>query len=259
MTIEQERRGDVLIVTLDRVEAGNRLDADTIDALTEIYETAKPLAGGPHVIVLAANGPDFSLGRQRPAEQSADPLAITAEFERIQRLNDAVRDCRAVTVSAMEGRAEGAGLSLAARVDIAVAAENAQLCFPEIPHGIPPTIVLSHYRYILPAHLLGDLIYTGRVVEGRDAVTMGLAARIAVPGEAREDALRIAQQIAESDQRSIALVKEFLRRTRTVPMEQAAGLGISMYANEIGHRLLAREGAKPTADRHNNPEEEELA
>jgi enoyl-CoA hydratase/carnithine racemase len=198
------------------------------------------LAGGPAVIVLGAVGPDFSLGRQRPAEQSSDPLDIVREFESIQQLNEAVQKCRAVTIASVRGRAEGAGLSLAGRCDIVVVANEATLSFPEIPHGIPPTIVLSHYRFVLPRNLLGDLIFTGREIEGRDAVQIGLAARTVVDAELDALVLKLAGQVAGYDRRSIALVKEFLARSEGMAPQQAPGLGISLYANEMSHRYLKR-------------------
>ncbi|MDB5512167.1 MAG: enoyl-CoA hydratase/isomerase [Enterovirga sp.] len=240
MSIQSQRDGDVLTLLLDRQAAGNRLDVAAIDALTGFFEDANPLDGGPAAIVLGALGPDFSLGRQRPAEQSVDPLDITAEFARIQRLNEAVQRCRAVTFAAVRGRAEGAGLSLAGRCDIVIVAEDATLSFPEIPHGIPPTIVLSHYRYVLPRNLLGDLIFTGREVAGRDAVGLGLAARSVPDGEVETLAASLAAQVAGYDRRSIALVKEFLGRTEGLPPGQAPGLGIALYANEMSHRFLKR-------------------
>jgi len=240
MSIVVKHEGDILFLLLNRPEAGNRIDQSIIDQLTEQFTKADPLQGGPAVIVLGANGPEFSLGRQRPAEQSSDPLDITAEFERIQKLNEAVQRCRAVTVSAVRGRAEGAGLSLAARCDIVIVAEDATLSFPEIPHGIPPTIVLSHYRYVLPRNLLGDLIFTGREIAGRDAVQFGLAARSVAAPELDATALSVAKQVAGYDRRSIALVKEFLRQTESLPAPLAPTLGISLYANEMSHRLLNR-------------------
>lgn len=239
MSIKTNRAGDVLTLELDRPEAGNRLDGATVDALTTQFEGADPLGGGPAAIVLKAVGPDFSLGRQRPTQQSADPLEITAEFGRIQRLNEAIQRCRAVTFAAIRGRCEGAGLSLAARCDVVLVADDAKLSFPEIPHGIPPTIVLSHYRYVLPRNLLGDLIFTGREVAGRDAVQLGLAARTAPSDEVEALAAALAGQVAGYDKRSIALVKEFLARTEGLPPGQAPGLGIALYANEMSHRLMA--------------------
>jgi enoyl-CoA hydratase/carnithine racemase len=238
MTIKQSREGDVLSLTLDRPEAGNRIDENTANILIEAFERADPLQGGPAVIIFNASGPDFSLGRQRPATQSSDPKDIVAEFERIQKLNDAVQRCRAVTFAAIRGRAEGAGLSLAGRCDVVIVATDAVLSFPEIPHGIPPTIVLSHYRYVLPRNLLGDLIYTGREIPGHQAVEIGLAARSVAPEMLDTTVHELAHKVAGYDKRSIALVKEFLAKTDALSPSQASALGIAMYANEMSHRLL---------------------
>jgi enoyl-CoA hydratase/carnithine racemase len=234
----EENDDGFLTVVISREKEGNRLDAATIADLTEVFEGVDPLRDKSGVIVLKGAGPDFSLGRQRPATQSSDPLAIVEEFERIQKLNTAVQRCKAVTISALQGRAEGAGLSVAARCDIVMVAKTARLCFPEIQHGIPPTIVLSHFRYVLPKNLLGDMIFGGRVVSGEEAVSCGLAARVEEDGELYANADKLASDIARYDRRSVALVKSFLARTQDLPPTLAPSLGISMYANEISHRLL---------------------
>jgi enoyl-CoA hydratase/carnithine racemase len=239
MSVSIRRENAILTLALDRPDAGNRLDAATVDQLTAAFEGVSTEADPPAVVVLTSTSPDFSLGRERVPGAPQNPRAITAEFERIQRLNEAVQRCAAVTVAAVTGRAEGAGLSVAARCDIVVVAEDAQLSFPEIPHGIPPTIVLSHYRYVLPRAVLGDLIYTGRVLDGLDAVHFGLAARAVPEPQVLEVVQEIADQVAGSDRRSIALVKDFLARTETVPPVEAPGLGIAMYAVEMADRAVA--------------------
>lgn len=238
MSILSHADGDVLYLSLNRPEAGHRIDAATIDELTDRLNAVAPLDGGPGVVVLGSTGPDFSLGRQRPAVQSSDPLDIVEEFQQIQKLNEAVQRCRAVTIAAIRGRAEGAGLSLAGRCDIVIVAEDARLSFPEIPHGIPPTIVLSHYRYVLPRSILGDLIFTGRELSGQEAIQLGLAARVVSSENLDAVVLAMAKQVASYDRRSIALVKEFLERTESLPAPLAPSLGISLYANEMSHRQL---------------------
>ncbi|MDB5940346.1 MAG: enoyl-CoA hydratase/isomerase [Polaromonas sp.] len=236
MSLIVRRDGAVLTLALDRPDAGNRLDGAIIDLLTEAFESAGTQQDPPAVIVLTAMGDDFSLGRERVPGAPQNPPAITAEFQRIQRLNEAVQRCAAVTVAGLTGRAEGAGLSLAARCDIVVVADDAQLSFPEIPHGIPPTIVLSHYRYVLSRAILGDLIYTGRVLDGAEAVQFGLAARSVPRHRVSAEVQQIAGQVTGYDQASIALVKDFLSRTEAVPPTEAPGLGIAMYAVEMADR-----------------------
>jgi enoyl-CoA hydratase/carnithine racemase len=230
------QRGDrTWTIALNRPAAGNRLDAATVDGLTAVFEDANR-ADGPHAVVVTAVGPDFSLGRDRTQAPVRRAGAIVAEFERIQRLNTAVQGCGAVTIAAVRGRAEGAGLSFAARCDIVIVADDARLCFPEIPHGIPPTIVLSHFRYTLPRNLLGDLMYTGRVLIGEEAVRAGLAARCVIGGRVEEEAGRIAERVAEYDRRSIRMVKSFLARTDSLSPASAPDLGIAMYAVEMADR-----------------------
>lgn len=240
MTVIRTRNQDVLTLSLNRPEAGNRISPEMIRALLEDYRGADPLNGGPAVIILKAVGDVFSLGRQRPAQQSPDPADIVAEFSLIQELNEAVQRCRAVTICAIHGRCEGAGLSLAARADIVLIAEDAVVSFPEIPHGIPPTIVLSHYRYVLPRNILGDLIFTGRELSGAEAVSGGLAARAVPVADLPALTDTLAAQVAGYDRASIALVKDFLLQTEALPAPLAPRLGISLYANEISHRQLAK-------------------
>lgn len=242
MAIRRQRDGGILTVAIDRQEAGNRLDAATVDELTREFEGCSDADSAPKAIILTAVGDTFSLGRERDPAASTAPWAIVAEFERIQRLNDAVARCPVVTIAAIRGAAEGAALSLAARCDIVVVADDAALSFPEIPHGIPPTIVLSHYRYVLPRNILGDLIFTGRTLSGPEAVSHGLAARSVSAAEVADVATGIAQQVADYDQRSVRLVKSFLQRTTSVSAADAPALGIAMYAVEMADRALAPEG-----------------
>jgi enoyl-CoA hydratase/carnithine racemase len=230
--------GDTAVLTLDRGDAGNRLNADVLDRIAAQLVSLGQDAEGPNVVLLRANGPDFSLGRERVPGALQTPVAITEEFSRIQRVNELLQHCPLVTVAAIKGRAHGAGLSLAGRCDIVVVADDARLAFPEIPHGIPPTIVLSHYRYVLPRNLLGDLIFTGRELSGTESVAAGLAARAVPADEVEEVALQLARQIAGYDRRSRRLVKEFLTRTESLAPRDAPGLGIALYAGEMADRQL---------------------
>ncbi|MGW4424781.1 enoyl-CoA hydratase/isomerase family protein [Streptosporangium sp. NPDC004631] len=239
MSLRTQRTDRVLRVTLDRPDQGNRLNAEVLNALTDVLAEAQSGPDPVSVVILDAAGEDFSLGRERVPGAPTNPKAITAEFELIQRTNEALGSCTAVTVAALHGRAEGAGLSLAARCDIVVAADDAVLSFPEIPHGIPPTIVLSHYRYVLPQHILGDLIFTGRELDGREAVAFGLAARHVPRAALADEVTAIADQVAGYDQASIQLVKRFLRMTTSLSPNDAPSTGIALYAVEMADRALA--------------------
>lgn len=248
MTLDVTRTGRVLRLSINRPAQQNRLDRDTLLALEKQLLAVRTDDDPVSVVVIDAVGPDFSLGRQRDPDAPANPKAIVAEFSLIQRVNEALSDCPAVTISALQGQVEGAGLSLAARCDIVVAADEARLSFPEIPHGIPPTIVLSHYRYVLPASILGDLIFTGRELTGEEAVRFGLAARHVPLDRLAATVDDLAQQVQGYDGDSIRLVKQFLTLSRNLSPRDAPAAGIALYAVEMADRaLISNEGKQ---DRH---------
>ncbi|WGW11685.1 enoyl-CoA hydratase/isomerase family protein [Saxibacter everestensis] len=240
MAIDIDLDKRIAFLTLNRPESGNRLDATTLDEISQALAELANDTNGPTVLVLGAAGPDFSLGREQAPGAAQTPKAITAEFTRVQQVNEQLQHSPLVTIAAVRGQAVGAGLSLAGRCDIVIVADDARLSFPEIPRGIPPTIVLSHYRYVLPRNLLGDLIFTGRELSGWEAVPAGLAARAVADDDVEATAAAIAEQIAGYDPRTLRLVKEFLARTENLPPRDAPALGIAMYAVEMADRSLLR-------------------
>lgn len=247
MTLIVRRTGRVLRLSIDRPAQQNRLDRETLLAFEEQLVGVRTDPDPVSVVIIDATGPDFSLGRQRDPNAPANPKAIVAEFSLIQRVNEALADCPAVTISALQGQVEGAGLSLAGRCDIVLAADEARLSFPEIPHGIPPTIVLSHYRYALPAGILGDLIFTGRELSGEEAVRFGLAARHVPTPRLAATVDDLAAQIQGYDADSIRLVKEFLTLSRNLSPRDAPAAGIALYAVEMADRaLISNEGKQDT-------------
>ncbi|WP_111720210.1 enoyl-CoA hydratase/isomerase family protein [Homoserinimonas sp. OAct 916] len=242
MSLTVVREGAIVHITLNRPEQGNRLNREMLLELKQSLQDAQGADEPAAVVTLTAAGDDFSLGRERVPGTPQNPKAVTAEFELIQSLNQALTDCSAVTIAGIRGRAEGAGLSLAARCDIVVTADDASLSFPEIPHGIPPTIVLSHYKYVLPRNILGDLIFTGRVLNGPEAVVHGLAARSVSADTVEQTVQSLAQQISGYDHASIHMVKNFLSRSATLSPAEAPNLGIAMYAVEMADRAFPQPG-----------------
>lgn len=235
MTVVVERDDRVARVSIDRPDAGNRLDGATVDALHDRLSELSA-AGGPNVVLLRGTGTDFSLGREPAGGGPPTPGGLDAEFGRIQRLNGLVQHYPVPILAALQGRAYGAGLSLAGRCDIVVAAEDARLSFPEVRNGIPPTIVLSHYRYVLPRTVLRDLILTGREISGADGVAAGLVSRAVPPDELDTAVDDLAHEVAALDGRTLRTVKRFLAATDGMDPRDAPAFGVSLYANEMVDR-----------------------
>ena len=107
----------------------------------------------------------------------------------------AIRELEVVTIAAINGAAIGAGLALALACDLRYAAEDAKLAVPFTALGMHAGMATT---YLLPEvaglAVAREMLLTGRVVTGAEAVGLGLVNR-AVP---REDVLETALQAAEA-------------------------------------------------------------
>jgi enoyl-CoA hydratase/carnithine racemase len=107
----------------------------------------------------------------------------------------AVRELEVVTIAAINGAAIGAGLALALACDLRYAAENAKLAVPFTALGMHAGMATT---YLLPEvaglAVAREMLLTGRVVTGVEAVGLGLVNRAV----AREGVLETALQAAEA-------------------------------------------------------------
>lgn len=238
MSVRIDRAGAIATLTIDRPDADNKLDVATVQELTAALETLQQGDEPADVVILAGEGKDFSLGRQPASSGPPTPDALITEFSRIQHLNELVQRYPAVTIAKVQGQARGAALSLAGRCDFVIMSTDARVSFPEVHHGIPPTIVLSHYRYVLSRIVLLDLILTGREVGGREAVELGLATRAVEPSELDDVVRTLAEEVAGYGDRTLRTIKRFMNASDGMDPRDAPTLGISMITNEMVDRSL---------------------
>jgi enoyl-CoA hydratase len=116
-------------------------------------------------------------------------------------------------IAAVNGPARGAGTELALCCDLVLMAEEATLALPETGLG---TFVGGGVTHLLP-RLIGvsrakELVYTGRVIDGRTAVELGLALASYPVAHLIDEALSLAREIAEKAPISIALAKRLIQR-----------------------------------------------
>jgi enoyl-CoA hydratase/carnithine racemase len=207
--MEQERvllsvQDGVAHVRLNRAEKRNGLDLAMFEGL---IATGEKIASDRRVraVVLSGEGPAFCAGLDWKAFL-ADPegsRALLARDATRSPANVAQRACWVWTevpvpvVAAVHGAALGGGLQLALACDFRLVAPDAQLSVMEIRYGIIPDMTASQtlLRLVRP-DVAKELVYTGRIITGEEAVRIGLATRASIDplSEARELARAIAAQ-----------------------------------------------------------------
>jgi enoyl-CoA hydratase len=205
--VRTERIGSALLITIDRPEARNAVNAavaaELSNALDELENTPELRVG-----VLTGAGGTFSAGMDLKAALKGESPEIAGRG--FGGLTEA--ELTKPLIAAVEGFAMGGGFELALGCDLIVAAEDARFGLPEVKRGLIAAgggVVRLPQR--IPHHLAMEILLTGEPVDGRRAGSLGLANRVVPNGEAAAVALQLAEKIAENAPLALTAVKNVVR------------------------------------------------
>lgn len=204
MTVHTEiHGGDVLVVTIDRVDRRNAVDGPTAEALAEAFrrfDADDALA----VAVLTGAGGVFCAGADLKAVAEGTGNRVEADVGQDGPMGPTRMLLSKPVIAAVEGYAVAGGLELALWCDLRVAADDAVFGVYCRRWGVPlvdgGTVRLP--RLVGHSHAM-DLILTGRGVQGEEAARMGLVNRLVAPGAALDAATDLAHQLASLPQRCL--------------------------------------------------------
>ncbi|MBV8888913.1 MAG: enoyl-CoA hydratase [Alphaproteobacteria bacterium] len=237
-TIMVERRGAVGIVTLNRPQALNALNAALI---AELGAALDELEGDDAIgaIVLTGNEKAFAAGADIKEMQAKTYTQAYAE-DFITRGWERVAQCRKPVIAAVAGFALGGGCEVAMMCDIVIAAETARFGQPEIQLGTMPgaggTQRLA--RFVGKAKAM-DLCLTGRMMDAAEAERAGLVSRIVPADKLLEEAVAAADRIAQMSRPIAMMVKESVNRA----FETTLAEGVR-FERRLFHSTFATEDQK---------------
>ena len=246
-------------VRLARPEKMNALDGDMFQALRD---TGRQLANEPglRAVVLSGEGRcfcaglDFSSfaamgnsggggGDQKKASSETGGGLLTplhdSPANHAQSPAWVWQELQVPVIAAVHGVAYGGGLQIALGADIRIVAPDARLSVMEIKWGLVPDMSASQtLRGLVRLDVAKELTFTGRIVEGTEAVELGLATRVS--DSPYDDAMELAQTIASKSPDAIRASKQLLNQTTRelgvtegLELEAALQKGLLGGANQI--------------------------
>jgi enoyl-CoA hydratase len=233
-----ERQGPVGIVTLNRPQALNALNAALIAELGRAFDELEA-DGGIAAIILTGSDKAFAAGAD--IKEMAEKTYIEAYGEDfITRGWERVAQCRKPVIAAVAGFALGGGCEIAMMCDIVIAAEGARFGQPEINLGTMPGAGGTQRlpRFIGKAKAM-DLCLTGRMMDAAEAERLGLVSRIVPADRLREEAIAAAAKIAELSAPIAMMVKEAVNRA----FETTLAEGVR-FERRLFHSTFATEDQK---------------
>ena len=210
--IATETRADgVQVIRLDRADKRNAMNGPMVQALLDALKAA---GDDPSIkaVVLAGNGPGFSAGADLAEMKTLDGEARAARSALTVALMEAPTLVPKPVVAAVNGAAMGAGASLAIACDVVVMADDARLAWPEAKHAMLPRLVAPVLLRHLGPKVGFDLLATGRALDAKEALALGLASRVVTHGALIEDACDAALAAALLPPASMAELKRMVHR-----------------------------------------------
>ena len=242
MSIVVARDGAVAVVTIDRPDALNALNVETLTALRDrLGELA--LDGDVRVVVLTGAGEKaFVAGADIKYMSGLDVERAKAWGALGHETGRLLETMPKPTIAAVNGFALGGGCELALACDIRYASSRAKLGQPEINLGIVPGWGgTQRLARVCGIGVAKELIYTGRTIDAEEALRIGLVNAIADP--VLEKALETAHELAGKSRLALALAKQLCNLTLGVDhagglASEADGFG-ALFASEDTKEGLA--------------------
>ena len=242
MSVLTKRDGPVLIVTINRPERRNAVDLATAQALFDAFSAFEVDEGASVAVLTGADGA-FCAGADLKALAGGESgkRVVPGGVDSFGPMGPTRLRLSKPVIAAIEGHAVAGGAELALWCDLRVMAASAifgiycrRLGVPLVDLGtIRLPRLIGHSRAM-------DLILTGRAVDSNEALTLGLANRIAPDGQALATAIALAKDIA-------AFPQTCLRNDRLSAIEQWEWEESAAIDNEVKRGLVTLRSGETAA------------
>jgi methylglutaconyl-CoA hydratase len=242
--VETIERG-VACVTLDRANRRNALSIDLLDQLCGSVENlAKNHAN--RVVILGGAGPVFSAGLD--LSEAADTTLIEQSAAAVSRTLKLLRTSPLIVIATVQGGAYAGGAGLMAACDMVIAADDAQIGFPEARRGLLPAIICDVLIRKVREGDLSELFLTGEPISAARAHEVGLVQRIVPAERLQDEALSVARSILAGGPDTIRQTKALLNTLLHPTAEQPHHDLVKQHL-PARHSAEAREGLAAFAEK----------
>lgn len=195
--LEIEDRGPVRVVTVNRPDRLNALDASTLDALYRAFEDIAADAS-VRVAVLTGAGPRaFVAGADISEMAGLTPVQARDFSLRGQRTMRRIETLPKPVIAMINGFALGGGLELAMACHLRVAADTARVGQPEINLGLVPGFGGTQRLLRLAGRAATlELCLTGAPIDAARALQLGIVNRVLPAPGLEEGTMELAGQLA---------------------------------------------------------------
>jgi len=220
--LQDERRGDVLRLTLNRPEIHNAFDEEMIAEVTAAFAAAAKDAALRAVVVRGA-GKHFCAGADIQWMRRAGGFTQAKNVQDAARLNAmyrAVDECPIPVIARVHGACYGGGLGIVAAADVAVGSPDVKMSFSECRLGILPAVISSFAMPKIGIANARRYFLTAEVFGAETARQIGLLSEVRPEAELDAAVEEILQSILKCGPNAVREAKDLIRKTAAMPREK---------------------------------------
>jgi enoyl-CoA hydratase/carnithine racemase len=225
MSLLIDNRGPVRILTMNRPEKRNALNAELTQGLLDALRAADA-DDSVGAIVLTGAGQGFCAGADLTEFKDLQAgVAAENRAELTMQLHLVFSKISKPVVSAVNGHAMGGGAGLAIAADLAVMADSAKIGYPEAKHGIVAAIVMANLVRQVGRKAAFELVSLGEPLDAQRALQLGMVNRVCPAGEVVPTALALAEKLAGVKRVAMAETKRLFHEVADLALAPALERG----------------------------------
>ncbi|GGF49145.1 enoyl-CoA hydratase [Aliidongia dinghuensis] len=234
MAIDFTLEDGIAVITINRPERRNALDAEHYAALSEAWQRVRDDDAIRVAVITGAGDKSFCAGADIKSFVGRDvELAELWLTQKGQLLNRGLEIWKPV-IAAVNGACVGGGMTLLLATDIRVAVEGAVFSVAEVKRGIiAANGGTQRIMQQLPYAIAMEMLLTGESIDAETALRWGLVNKLVPAADLLSAALDYARRIAANAPLALQAAKELAIRSRD--MDLPTGLRMEQLVNRILH------------------------
>jgi len=217
----RDRRGAVEVLTLNRPEKRNALNRELLDALATTFAELETDDDVRVIVLTAAGDRAFSAGMDLAEFASGggggQSVAARSDDDEIDVSKHQIISWEypKPIVAALNGATVAGGFEIMMCCDLVVAAEHVKFGLAEVKRGLMPGGGGTLLATRIPMAIALEITLTGDTIDSARALELGLINRVVASGTEVDEAVALAQKIAENGPLAVRLVKKLVRKGAT--------------------------------------------
>lgn len=219
-------------IDLNRPDEGNAITREMMVRLADLLRSLGSDTG-VNAIALVARGATFCRGRDGRGEFQAGVSAYDMRmkfFAPVLAVYEAASTVPVPVVACVQGPAIGFGCAMAVACDVTLASEAARFSFPEIEHGIPPTLAMSGVMRKVGPKALTYLVYSAQEIDAHAAVAAGLASAVFSAASFQAECERFLQGLAAKPRLILETIKRYQTKSAEIGPDMASEYAATLMA-----------------------------